>query len=142
MDSPDNTQEKDIVVNAVNAGNLSTLSNALKAADLVGTYKGMGPFTFFAPTDEAFGKIPREVLHGLLKDRAKLQSIINCHVLRGALLAKDFEARETPSVQGAPLRLAESGSGFTVNGARISRQEIEASNGVIHAIDKVMMPTE
>lgn len=142
MDSPENTQDKDIVVNAVNAGNFSTLSNALKAADLVGTYKGIGPFTFFAPTDEAFAKLPKGMLHVLLKDKAKLAAIINCHVLQGTVLAKDFAPRETPSIQGEPLRLAANDSGFTVNGARVSRQEIEASNGVIHAIDTVMMPKQ
>ena len=77
MDSDLNTQEKDLVVNAVNAGNLSTLSNALKAAGLVGKYKGMGPFTMFAPTDAAFGKLPRGAIEALLKDKEKLVDLIN-----------------------------------------------------------------
>lgn len=140
MDSDTNTQDKDIVVNAANAGNLSMLCNALKAADLVGTYKGIGPFTFFAPTDEAFKKLPRGTIEALLKDKVKLASIINSHVLKGAVLAKDFKARDSRSIQGETLRFAASISGFTVNGAKVSKQEIEASNGVIHAIDTVMMP--
>jgi uncharacterized surface protein with fasciclin (FAS1) repeats len=137
-----NTQEKDIVVNAANAGNFTALSNALKAADMVGTFKGMGPFTFFAPTDAAFDKIPRHALHALLKDKEKLSAIINFHVVKGAMLAKDIKSSKTPSLQGQSLTIAASGSGITVNGARVSRDEIEASNGVIHPIDTVMMPAD
>jgi len=139
-DAGDNTQDKDIVVNAANAGNFATLTNALKAAGLVATYKGGGPFTFFAPTDEAFAKLPKGMLDGLLKDRAKLASIINGHVLPGAVLAHQLVARESMSVQGEPLHIAANDSGFTVNGACVSKREIEASNGVIHPIDEVMMP--
>ncbi len=135
-----NTEDKDIVVNAANAGNFVTLTNMLKAAGLATTYKGIGPFTFFAPTDDAFRKIPREALEKLLKDKERLVSIINAHVMKGAMLAKDFKASASPSVQGEALELAPSDSGFTVNGAKVSRQEIEASNGVIHPIDTVMMP--
>ena len=135
-----NTEDRDIVVNAANAGNFVTLSNALKAAGLAATYKGIGPFTFFAPTDDAFRKLPNGALETLLKDKERLASIINAHVMKGAVLAKDFKASAAPSIQGDALRLAPSDSGFTVNGARVSRQEIEASNGVIHPIDTVMMP--
>jgi uncharacterized surface protein with fasciclin (FAS1) repeats len=139
-DAGDNAQDRDIVASAANAGNFATLTNALKAAGLVGTYKGVGPFTFFAPTDEAFAKLPKGMLDGLLKDRAKLASILNAHVLPGAVLAHDLVARDSMSVQGEPLHIAANDSGFTVNGARVSKREIEASNGVIHPIDKVMMP--
>jgi len=132
------TQDKDIVVNAANAGNFSTLSNALKAAGMVGTFKGIGPFTFFMPTDDAFAKLPKGMLDGLLKDRAKLASLINAHVLSGAV--KDLAPGESRSIQGEALRIAANDSGFTVNGARVSRKEIEACNGVIHAIDRVMVP--
>jgi uncharacterized surface protein with fasciclin (FAS1) repeats len=135
-----NTQEKDIVVNAANAGNFTALSNALKAADMVTTFKGIGPFTFFAPTDAAFEKIPRHALHALLKDKEKLAAIINFHVVRGAMLAKDIKSSKTASLQGQELTIAAGSSGITVNGARVSRDEIEASNGVIHPIDTVMMP--
>ncbi len=135
-----NTEDKDIVVNAANAGNFVTLSNALKAAGLASTYKGIGPFTFFAPTDDAFKKLPNGALETLLKDKERLVAIINAHVMKGSVLAKDFKAGDSPSIQGDALRLAPSDSGFTVNGARVSRQEIEASNGVIHPIDTLMMP--
>jgi uncharacterized surface protein with fasciclin (FAS1) repeats len=135
-----NTQDKDIVVNAANAGNFTALTNAMKAADMIGTYKGMGPFTMFAPTDAAFEKIPRHQLHALLKDKAKLAAVLNFHVVKGAFLAKDIKSSETPSLQGQTLTIAASASGITVNGAKVSRDEIEASNGVIHPIDTVMMP--
>jgi len=140
MSDGDRTEDKDIVVNAANAGNFATLTNALRAADLVGTYKGIGPFTFFAPTDEAFAKVPRATLDALLKDRAKLAAIINSHVLAGMVRADELEARDSRSVAGEPLHIAANDSGFTVNGARISKRDIEASNGVIHAIDRVLLP--
>ena len=140
MNTTDYTQDKDIVVNAANAGEFTALGNALKAADMVGKFKGRGPFTFFAPTDAAFGKLPRDTLHALLKDRAKLTAVINCHVLEGHVLSKDLKSGEERSLQGTALVLSSNDSGFRVNGAKVSRQEIEASNGVIHAIDKVMMP--
>lgn len=134
-----NTQEKDIVVNAVNAGNLNTLSNALKAAGLVAKYKGQGPFTMFAPTDAAFDKLGRSAMEALLKDKQKLTDLINAHVIAGAVLAKDIRTMDSPSLQGDTLRIAANDSGFTVNGARASREEIEASNGVIHPIDTVIL---
>jgi uncharacterized surface protein with fasciclin (FAS1) repeats len=132
-----NTQEKDLVVNALNAGNLNTLSNALKAAGLVAKYKGMGPFTMFAPTDAAFDKLGRSAVQALLKDKDKLTDLIDGHVMAGAVLAKDITTREVVSLQGRMLRIAAGDSGFTVNGARVSREEIEASNGVIHPVDTV-----
>ena len=134
------TQNQDIVANVANAGNFTKLHNAMKAAGLVKTYEGIGPFTFFAPTDDAFAKLPEGELESLLKDKAKLASIINFHAIRGALLAKDMQARDSRSLQGQTLTLAANDSGFSVNDARISRQEIEASNGVIHGIDTLMMP--
>lgn len=134
-----NTQEKDLVVNALNAGNLNTLSNALKAAGLVAKYKGMGPFTMFAPTDAAFDKLGRAAVQALLKDKDKLTDLIDGHVMAGAVLAKDITTREAPSLQGRSLHIAANDSGFTVNGARVSRDEIEASNGVIHPVDTVFM---
>jgi uncharacterized surface protein with fasciclin (FAS1) repeats len=141
MNTEDNsTQDKDIVVNAVNAGNFTLLSNALKAADLVTTYKGIGPFTFFAPTDDAFRKLPKGKLESLLKDRPKLAAILNSHVMKGAVLSKDLKACDSRNLQGLALRFEAHGEGMTVNGARVTRQEIEASNGVIHGIDKVLMP--
>jgi uncharacterized surface protein with fasciclin (FAS1) repeats len=135
-----NTQETDIVVNAANAGNFVTLSNALKAAGLVGALKGIGPFTFFAPTDDAFRKLPAGALEKLLKDRPRLASIINAHVMQGAMLANDVKNGDAPSLEGHALKFKTTDTGFTVNGAKVSRNEIEACNGVIHPIDTVMIP--
>jgi Secreted and surface protein containing fasciclin-like repeats len=135
-----NTQETDIVVNAANAGNFVTLSNALKAAGLVGALKGIGPFTFFAPTDEAFRKLPPGALEQLLKDRPRLAAIINGHVIHGSVLSNDVTDGDRPSIEGPPLAFKTTGTGFTVNGAKVSRNEIEACNGVIHPIDRVLMP--
>ncbi len=135
-----NTQDKDIMVNVANAGNFTKLNNAMKAAGLVTNYKGIGPFTLFAPTDAAFDKLPKGKLEALLRDKAALQSVINLHAIEGSLLAKDIKASTSPSIQGETLTFAANDSGFDVNGARISKQEIEASNGVIHAIDTVIMP--
>ena len=132
------TQDKDLVVNLANAGNFATFHNALKAADLMAAYKGIGPFTLFAPTDAAFAKLPKGELQALLKDRAGLSAIINLHAVRGSLLAKDMKASEAKSVQGATLTFAGTEGAFTVNGAKVSREEIEACNGVIHGIDTVM----
>ena len=133
----DNTQDKDLVVNAANAGNFTTFLNALKAADMTSTFKGMGPFTVFAPTDAAFEKIPRAQLNALLKDRAKLAQTINLHVIRGAAM-HDLEASDTQSVQGQMLSLKGENGTFTVNGAKVARRHIEACNGTIHGIDAVI----
>jgi uncharacterized surface protein with fasciclin (FAS1) repeats len=134
------TREKDIVENAASTGHFNHLGEALRAAGLVKTYKGAGPFTFFAPTDEAFEKIPPGALRRLLEDRAKLAAILNFHVIPGAVRMKDLEARDSQSCQGETLTIAAGETGFTVNGAKLGRDPIEASNGVIHAIDTVMMP--
>ena len=134
------TRDNDIVENAANAGHFNWLRDALKAANLVGTYKGEGPFTFFAPTDEAFEKIPPGALRRLLEDKAKLAAILNFHVLPGAMLMKDLQAQDSPSRQGGMLTIAANEAGFTVNGAKLGWNQIEASNGVIHPIDTVMMP--
>ena len=136
------TQNQDIVANVAIAGNFTKLHNAMKAAGLVKTYEGIGPFTLFAPTDQAFEKLPQGELEALLKDKVRLGAIINFHALRGAVLAKDLKSRESRSIQGQSLTIAANDDAqFSVNGARISRQEIEASNGVIHGIDKVNFPT-
>lgn len=136
------TRNKDIVENAAEAANLTTLSTALKAAGLVATYKGIGPFTFFAPTDEAFGKLPEGAVDDLLRDKAKLAALINFHVIPGAVLANQLKPRDSRSRQGESLTIAANDAGFTVNGVPLSRREIEASNGVIHPIDTVMTKRE
>ena len=132
------TRNKDIIENAANAGNFNTLGNALKAARLVDTYKGIGPFTFFAPTDSAFSKLPGTAVSELIKDKAKLAALLNYHVIPGVMLAKDMAARDSRSRHGAPVTIAANEAGFTVNGVQLSNHEIEASNGVIHPIDTLM----
>lgn len=131
-------QEKDIVDTAVAAGSFKTLVAAVKAADLVETLKGKGPFTVFAPTDEAFAKIPKEVLANLLKpeNKAQLQSILTYHVVSGKVLAGDLlKVGEAKTVQGSPAKFS-----LSVENAKIIKTDIKCSNGVIHVIDAVIMP--
>ena len=129
----------DIVDTAVKAGNFKTLVAAVQAAGLVDTLKGPGPFTVFAPTDEAFAKIPKATLDGLLKDKAALSKILTYHVVAGKVMAKDIKAGPVKTVQGSDITLATSG-GVTVNGAKVVAADVAADNGVIHAIDTVIMP--
>jgi uncharacterized surface protein with fasciclin (FAS1) repeats len=130
---------KDIVDTAVGAGNFKTLVTAVQAAGLVDTLKGKGPFTVFAPTDEAFAKIPKADLDALLKDKAKLTAVLTYHVVPGKVMAKDVKAGMVKTVQGSDITLATAG-GVTVNGAKVIAADVAASNGVIHAIDTVIMP--
>ncbi len=132
-------QAKDIVDTAVAAGTFKTLATALQAAGLVETLKGKGPFTVFAPTDEAFAKIPKADLDALLKDKAKLTAVLTYHVVSGKVMAKDVKAGKVKTVQGSELTLATAG-GVTVNGAKVVAADIVADNGVIHVIDTVVLP--
>jgi uncharacterized surface protein with fasciclin (FAS1) repeats len=132
-------QAKDIVDTAVAAGNFKTLATALDAAGLIGTLKGKGPFTVFAPTDEAFAKIPKAQLDALLADKAKLSAVLTYHVVAGKVMAKDVKAGKVKSVQGSELTLATAG-GVTVDGAKVTAADIVADNGVIHVIDSVVLP--
>lgn len=132
-------QAKDIVETAVAAGNFKTLTTALTAAGLVDTLKGAGPFTVFAPTDAAFAKIPKADLDALLKDKAKLTSVLTYHVVAGKVMAADVKAGKVKTVEGSDLTVATAG-GVTVDGAKVSATDIVADNGVIHVIDSVIMP--
>ena len=132
-------QAADIVDTAVKAGNFKTLVAAVQAAGLVDTLKGPGPFTVFAPTDEAFAKIPKATLDGLLKDKAALTKILTYHVVSGKVMAKDVKPGMVKTVQGSDITLATAG-GVTVNGAKVIAADVAADNGVIHAIDTVIMP--
>ena len=132
-------QAKDIVETAVAAGSFKTLATALQAAGLVDTLKGKGPFTVFAPTDEAFAKIPKADLDALLKDKAKLTAVLTYHVVPGKVMAKDVKAGKVKTVQGSDITLATTG-GVTVNNAKVVSADVGASNGVIHVIDTVLMP--
>ena len=132
-------QAKDIVDTAVAAGTFKTLAAALQAAGLVETLKGKGPFTVFAPTDEAFAKIPKADLDALLKDKAKLTAVLTYHVVSGQVMAKDVKAGKVKTVQGSELSLGTAG-GVTVDGAKVVKADIVADNGVIHVIDSVVLP--
>jgi uncharacterized surface protein with fasciclin (FAS1) repeats len=132
-------QAKDIVDTAVAAGSFKTLATALGAADLVDTLKGKGPFTVFAPTDDAFAKIPKADLDALLKDKAKLTAVLTYHVVAGKVMAADVKAGKVKTVQGSDLTVTTMG-GVQVNGANVVKTDIVADNGVIHVIDTVVMP--
>lgn len=130
---------KDIVDTAVAAGNFKTLATALQAAGLVDTLKGKGPFTVFAPTDEAFAKVPKADLDALLKDKAKLTAVLTYHVVAGKVMAADVKAGKVKTVQGSELTVSTAG-GVKVDNAKVIKTDIVADNGVIHVIDTVIMP--
>ena len=132
-------QAADIVDTAVAAGNFKTLVVALKAADLVSTLKGKGPFTVFAPTDEAFAKIPKADLDALLKDKARLKAVLTYHVVSGKVMSKDLKAGDVKTVQGSSVAITTMG-GAMVNNAKVVAADVAADNGVIHAVDTVLMP--
>lgn len=129
----------DIVDTAVAAGNFKTLAAALQEAGLVDTLKGKGPFTVFAPTDEAFAKLPKEQLDALLKDKAKLSAVLTYHVVPGKVMAKDVKAGKVKTVQGSELTVTTAG-GVKVDRANVVKTDIVADNGVIHVIDAVIVP--
>ncbi|MEO8410402.1 MAG: fasciclin domain-containing protein [Propionivibrio sp.] len=131
--------DQDIVDTAVAAGNFKTLVTAVQAAGLVDTLKGPGPFTVFAPTDDAFAKIPKDQLDALLKDKDKLTAVLTYHVVPGVVMAKDVKAGEVKTVQGGMLTVKTDG-GVMVDNAKVVATDVMASNGVIHAIDSVVMP--
>ena len=130
---------KDIVDTAISAGNFKTLVTALKAADLVKTLKGKGPYTVFAPTDEAIAKIPKADLDALLADKEKLSAVLTYHVVPGKVMAKDVKAGDVATVNGKTIKVTTDG-GVLVNTSKVTATDIKASNGVIHVIDTVLMP--
>ena len=134
-----NALAQDIVDTAVKAGNFKTLVAAVQAAGLVDTLKGPGPFTVFAPTDEAFAKIPKATLGALLKDKAALTKVLTYHVVPGKVMAKDVKAGMVKTVQGSSITVATTG-GVKVDAANVVKTDIAADNGVIHVIDTVIMP--
>ena len=133
----------DIVDTAVKAGSFTTLVTALKAAGLVETLKGPGPFTVFAPTDDAFAKLPKGTVEDLLKpeNKAKLSSILTYHVVSGKVMSKDIAGKtmKSKTVQGAEISI-DATKDVMVDKAKVVKADIEASNGVIHVIDAVIMP--
>jgi len=134
---------KDIVDTAVGAGSFKTLVAAVTAASLVQTLKGPGPFKVFAPSDEAFAKLPEGTVESLLKDIPKLKSILTYHVVAGKVLASDvmtMDGKDATSVQGEKIRVS-TAKGVMLNGkSAVSKTDILCSNGVIHVIDSVIMP--
>jgi len=132
--------KKDLVDLAVGTKDLSTLVAAVKAADLVATLKSKGPFTVFAPTNAAFAKIPKADLDKLLADKAALKSVLLYHVVAAKVLAKDVAAGKVKTAQGASLTISIDGSTVKVDAAKVIKTDIEASNGVVHLIDTVIMP--
>jgi uncharacterized surface protein with fasciclin (FAS1) repeats len=135
--------KKDIVDTAVGAGSFNTLVAALKAADLVETVKGEGPLTVFAPTDEAFDKLPAGTLENLLKpeNKSQLKSILTYHVVPGRVLASDVvKLNSAKTANGKSLTVRSEDGAVMVDNAKVVKTDIFASNGVIHVIDSVVLP--
>jgi uncharacterized surface protein with fasciclin (FAS1) repeats len=134
----------DIVETAAKAGQFNTLAAALKAAGLVDTLKGPGPFTVFAPTDEAFKKLPAGTVESLLKpeNKSELVKVLTYHVVPGKVMSADLAGKKTKAktVQGATLAIDASSTGVSVDEAKVVKPDIAADNGVIHVIDAVVMP--
>ena len=131
---------KNLVDTAIAAGNFTSLVAAIKTAGLTDKLTGKEPFTIFAPTDEAFKKLPSGALEALLKDSAKLKAVLSYHVVAGHVWAKDMKSGDMMTLQGTALTASVSNSGVHVNGAHVKQADIAATNGVLHAIDAVMMP--
>jgi len=135
------SDKKDIVDTAVVAGDFTTLVTAVKAADLVDTLKGDGPFTVFAPNDTAFAKVPGATLQGLLADKAALSNVLTYHVVAGKVTAADVvKLSEATTVQGQKVSIEVKGGKVFVDGAQVIATDIMASNGIIHVIDSVILP--
>ena len=140
---PGRASDKDIVDTAVAAGNFKTLAAALQAAGLVDTLKGDGPFTVFAPTDQAFAKLPAGTVEGLLKpeNREKLKAILTYHVVAGKVTAAQVsKLKSAQTVQGSDVKISTAGGKVMVDNATVMKTDIAASNGIIHVIDTVILP--
>ena len=137
-------KEMDIVDTAIDAGSFKTLVKAVQAAGLVDTLKSEGPFTVFAPTDEAFAKLPEGTLEALLQDREKLAAILTYHVVPGKVLAEDVVSmNKAKTVQGQSITILsgkKAGGAVKVDNANVVKTDIMTSNGVIHVIDAVILP--
>ena len=141
--SASSTSKSDIVATATAAGSFKTLAAALTAADLVNTLQSPGPFTVFAPTDEAFAKLPAGTLDTLLKpeNKAKLQAILTYHVVAQRVPASEvMTLASAKTVEGKEVKISHEGGKVMVNGANVTKADIECSNGIIHVIDAVLLP--
>jgi uncharacterized surface protein with fasciclin (FAS1) repeats len=137
----DHAEKKDIVDTAASAKDFGTLVTAVKAADLVEALKGEGPFTVFAPTNEAFAKVPKEQLSALLADKAALTQVLTYHVVPGKVMAADVvELTEAETLQGQPIEIAFEDGKVTINGVNVIKTDIDCTNGVMHVIDGVLLP--
>lgn len=136
------SKAKDIVAVASSAGSFNTLVAAVKAAGLVETLQGTGPFTVFAPTDEAFAKLPKGTVESLLKpeNKEKLVAILTYHVVAGKVMAADVKTMKAKTVNGKELDVKVAGGTVTVDNAKVIKTDVAASNGVIHVIDTVVLP--
>ncbi|BAZ29652.1 beta-Ig-H3/fasciclin [Cylindrospermum sp. NIES-4074] len=131
----------DIVDTAANAGSFKTLVTAIQAANLVDTLKGSGPFTVFAPTDEAFAKLPQGTVEALLKDIPKLTEILTYHVVSGRVSSSEVVKLDSaPTVEGSSVTINTTNGNVKINDATVTSPDIAADNGVIHVIDKVLIP--
>jgi uncharacterized surface protein with fasciclin (FAS1) repeats len=134
-----------IVETALAAGNFKTLATALTEAGLVETLNGAGPFTVFAPTDAAFAKIPKETLDALIKNKEALKKVLLYHVVSGKVMAKDvvgLNGKTAKTVEGAEAHIKVDGTVVMVDAAKVEKTDIECSNGVIHVLDTVIMPSD
>lgn len=138
--NPSTAPAKNIVDTMSNATEFTTFAAAINAAGLTAELSAKGPFTVFAPTNDAFKKLPAGAYDGLLKDAGKLKAILNYHVVSGYLMARDLKAGALATAQGTPLTLVVSSADVQVNGARITRADIVATNGIVHSIDAVVLP--
>lgn len=138
---PAAAQPKDIVDTAVAAGSFKTLAKLLGDAELVTIMKSPGPFTVFAPSDEAFARVPRETLDALAKDKAKLKAVLTYHVLTSKWTTDDIKlVKSTGTAHGQSVTFGSEGGTVTVNGVKIVKANIDCTNGMIHVIDAVLMP--
>jgi uncharacterized surface protein with fasciclin (FAS1) repeats len=138
--APAAAQAKDIVDTAIAAGSFKSLVAAVQAAGLVDVLKRPGPYTVFAPTDEAFAKIPKADLDALLKDKAKLTAVLTYHVLTANVSSADLKAlKDFGTAQGGRVTI-DASKGLKINGANVVRADVPASNGVIHVVDAVLIP--
>ncbi|MEM8804434.1 MAG: fasciclin domain-containing protein [Cyanobacteria bacterium P01_G01_bin.38] len=129
-----------IIDTATGSDDFNTLVTAIQAADLVKTLKGKGPFTVFAPTDAAFAKLPKGALDGLLKDTPKLKKILTYHVVSGQVMAADVvKLKSAKTVEGSDVKI-DASEGVKINDSTVTTADVTADNGVIHAIDTVLMP--
>jgi uncharacterized surface protein with fasciclin (FAS1) repeats len=132
-------EKRDLVDTAAQAGGFKTLTKAIDAAGLTEVLKSGGPYTVFAPTDDAFAKLPAGELAKLMADKDKLATVLKGHVISGAIEAKDVKPGEVPTASGKTAKITNDGGVVSVDGAKVIRADIAASNGVIHVIDKVIV---